>query len=142
MLAYSRRASVAPGARFAMAPKAALDDTHHMTSSAVFFATLTGVLGAGMNVAMEVALVVVVATTVQRARPDVVPVLLAAAALNLLTLLLFYPSQILMSRVFPIETMLQARALVSVVMDLMHVASRILLIWGIARLCKPALEPN
>jgi hypothetical protein len=99
--------------------------------------TASGALSALVSLLLEVALLVVALGPVQKHRPEASTLLAAAAGLNLLGTIVYYPASILMPRLFAAGGYAAGYAMLSLFTTLVRGTSGVLLILGLLRLAVP-----
>jgi len=103
---------------------------------------LASLVSGGVALLVLVGFAVVVLVAVRPRRPDVAPILLLALGLELLFMLSGLAAQILLPRLLMpsvgMARYAEAQAMSAMTVSLGHAASRVLLIWAVARLASPA----
>ena len=99
---------------------------------------LAGAAGWGLTLLVELAFIVLVATSVRRQRPDAAPILLLALGLDLLFTLASFIAQMAIPRLVSVSGDMtgyaELQAISTIAASLGHATSRALLIWGVVRL--------
>ena len=113
-----------------------------MIGSPSFQLVMAGVAARGLTLLVEVAFIVVVIVVVRRQRPDVAPLLLLALSMEMLFTLGSAAAQVILPTLLATNGNLtqygQAQLISTVAITLGNAMSRVLLIWGVARLAAPA----
>jgi len=112
-----------------------------MTEKSTLIMGLAGVTSWGVTLLLLAAFIVVVLVTVRPRRPDVAPMFLLALSLDVLFTLAGFAAQFLLpqlvSRGLDMSHYAEAQALSTMTLTLGHGISRVLIIWGVARLASP-----
>jgi hypothetical protein len=94
---------------------------------------LTAAFGTALALGVQLGLLAVTLTIVQRRRPDAVPVLLGATALDLFTTIVAFPLPLLLRFVGP-SSYMQVQLYANAAFSVCHALAKLILIFGIVKL--------
>ena len=106
-------------------------------TSTVLWMTAVGSLNALLALGVQVALLIVTLSVIQRERPDAVPLLLTSATLDFLTTVAAFLLPVLLGQLVGVAAFAPVNAVAGVVFTIAHTAARTLTIFALIRLVRP-----